>query len=81
MTATDRGRRSDALYYDNVGMQRRRLCDMIANLESNNAELRELAKDMLSELRAATQYDAGGGQGVVHEFADRMRELGVEVDG
>lgn len=47
MTATDRGRRSDALYYDNVGMQRRRLCDMIANLESDNAELRELLRQAL----------------------------------
>ena len=53
----------------------------VAEVEAENAKLRELAKDMLSELRAATQYDAGGGQGVVHEFADRMRELGVEVDG
>lgn len=47
MTATDRGRRSDALYYDNVGMQRRRLCDMIANLESDNAELRKLLRQAL----------------------------------
>ena len=47
MTATDRGRRSDALYYDNVGMQRRRLCDMVANLESDNAELRELLRQAL----------------------------------
>ena len=47
MTPTERGRRSDALYYDNVGMQRRRLCDMIANLESDNAKLRELLRQAL----------------------------------
>ena len=47
MTPTERGRRSDALYYDNVGMQRRRLCDMVANLESDNAKLRELLRQAL----------------------------------
>ena len=36
MNATERGRRSDALYYDNIS--RRDLCDMIANLESDLAE-------------------------------------------
>ena len=48
-------------------------------LISENAELRELVRDMWHELDAATQYDAGGGRGSVCEFADRMRELGVEV--
>ena len=58
MTATDRGRRSDALYYDNVGMQRRRLCDMVANLESDNAELREQMDGLVSSLRNDWQIEA-----------------------
>ena len=36
MNATERARRSDALYYDNIS--RRELCDMIAHLESDLAE-------------------------------------------
>ena len=47
--------------------------------ERENAKLRELVRELYDELDAATQYDAGGGRGVVSEFADRMRELGVEV--
>lgn len=41
-----------------------------------NEKLRGLVRDMYGELDAATQYDAGGGRGVVHEFANRMHELG-----
>ena len=48
-------------------------------LLAENARLRELVRELYDELDAATQYDAGGGRGVVSEFADRMRELGVEV--
>lgn len=51
MNATERARRSDALYYDNIS--RRELCDRIANLESDledskaeNAKLRELIDDI-----------------------------------
>lgn len=51
----------------------------VVKLRDDNAKLRELVADMWHELDAATQYDAGGGRGIVYEFADRMRELGVEV--
>jgi len=54
MNATERARRSDSLYYDTQVTNRRALCDMIANLESELAEskaenvtLRELCADML----------------------------------
>lgn len=47
------------------------------NVEVENAKLRELVEDMYNEIDAATQYDAGGGRGVVYELADRMRKLGV----
>lgn len=43
-------------------------------------KLRELVRELYDELDAATQYDAGGGRGVVYEFADRMRELLGNVD-
>lgn len=46
---------------------------------SHIEKLRELVRELYDELDAATQYDAGGGRGVVYEFTDRMRELGVEV--
>lgn len=53
MNATDRGRRSDALYYDNIS--RRELCDRIANLESDMdshraraQHWRKLAQEMAS---------------------------------
>lgn len=45
-----------------------------------NVAMRELLADMWNELDAATQYDAGGGRGILYEFADRMRKLGIEVD-
>jgi len=41
--------------------------------------LEELVCELWDELDAATQYDAGGPRGVVYEFADRMREMGIEV--
>lgn len=75
MNATEKGRRSDALYYDNV--TRRNLCDRIANLESDlteskakNAKLRELV-DYMTPIAwyAASERER-----------DRMRDLGVEVD-
>lgn len=50
----------------------------IDSLDAKNRKLRELVRELYGELDAATQSDAGGGRGVVHEFADRMRELGVE---
>lgn len=48
MTATERAKRSDALYYETVSVTRRVLCDMIANREADledakaeSAKLRE----------------------------------------
>jgi len=61
---------SDFITNAELRIEAERLCD-------ENERLRELVRDMWCELDAATQYDAGGGRGVVYEFADRMRELGV----
>jgi hypothetical protein len=49
------------------------------SLKKENTRLRELVRGLYHELDAATQYDAGGSRGVVSEFADRMRELGIKV--
>lgn len=57
MTATERAKRSDALYYETFSVTRRVLCDMIANREADledaqaeNAKLRELATDALKHI-------------------------------
>lgn len=79
MNATDRAKRSDSLHYDNI--PRRALCDRIANLESDledtkaeNLKLRELLRELyeIAQPEAPSMFEA--------EFADRLRELGVEVD-
>lgn len=49
------------------------------NLKKENKKLRELVYGLYHELDAATQYDAGGSRGVINEFADRMRELGIKA--
>lgn len=41
--------------------------------QEQNAKLRELVRDMVD-------YGEGAGNGMAEWFADRMRELGVEVD-
>lgn len=67
---------ADFRYVQDRRMELEEACE---RLQAENAELRELVRELYDELDAATQYDAGGGRGVVHEFSDRMRELGVEV--
>ena len=83
MNATERGRRSDALYYDNIS--RRELCDMIAHLESDlaeskaeNAKLRELAADMWNEGMCECG-SRGKCARCEYGYPDRMRELGVDA--
>lgn len=53
MTATERAKRSDSLYYETVSVNRRVLCDMVANREADledaraeNAKLRDGANAM-----------------------------------
>ena len=50
MTATERARRSDSLYYDTATTHRRALCDRIANLESDLKE---------SKARNAKTFEVG----------------------
>lgn len=90
MTVTEINRRSDSLYWGEIG--RRELCDRVAYLESDlervkaeNAKLRKLVRDMYT---LATDH----GMYVRYPYCDawdeklavvekQMRELGVEVDG
>ena len=101
MNATERARRSDALYRDDVTMHRRDLCDMVAQREAEVEKLRELARDvnkaahMLCEawegscskeaegmsLHAVCPISDTSELCVFGKLHDRMRELGVEVDG
>lgn len=63
--------------YRHLSDENAKLLAMRDTWAENDAKLRELVRNMWHELDAATQYDAGGGRGVVYEFADRMRELGI----
>ena len=81
MNATERARRSDSLYYDTQVTNRRALCDMIANLESDlteskadNAKLREL----VDELYPLADYGAMDAS-ELDRAHDLMLELGVDA--
>ena len=93
MTATERAKRSDALYYETVSVTRRVLCDMVANREADledaraeNAKLRKLAVGMYGMLEMVDKmlgnHDACETPrplifGEDKSFKDVMRELGV----
>ena len=78
MTPTERAKRSDALYYETVSVNRRVLCDMVANREADLEDARTAARLMWQRLRWA---DETMGCGVLDKrFERRMRELGVEVE-
>ena len=55
MTATERAKRSDALYYETVSVTRRVLCDMIANREADIDDLRNLMRDALACVRESSR--------------------------
>lgn len=79
MNATERGRRSDALYYDNIS--RRELCDMIAHLESDlaeskaeNAKLRELVRDAWGDGHPDKSCEGCDIRDECHNDVERMRK-------
>ena len=91
MNATEQARRSDALYYSgNGGISRRWLCDKVASLERENAELRELVRDLLHHIEyppcegCLLEMSCAGDLSQCDEYFDwlkpRARKLGVEVD-
>lgn len=86
MNATERARRSDSLYYDTQVTNRRALCDMIANRESDlteskaeNAKLRELVRDMWHEGMCECG-SRGKCASCEYDYPTRMRELGLEEE-
>lgn len=86
MNATERARRSDSLYYDTQVTNRRALCDMIANLESDledakaeNAKLRELLRDTLTTISWCT-IDCCPSDSKKRELNARACELGIELN-
>lgn len=84
MTATERAKRSDALYYETVSVTRRVLCDMIANREADledaraeNDRLRELVRDMWLHSYCSISKTREEDEHHIERVIDRMRELGV----
>ena len=87
MNATEQARLSDALYFSgNDGINRRWLCDKVASLESDNAELRKLAAKMARALGVSSEWC---NRGCEREFGcgcepcpldQALLSLGVEVD-
>lgn len=53
----------------------------IEKLEAENEKLRELCEDMLSCIEIRAAFHRPPTTEMYEGFADRMRELGVEVDG
>lgn len=77
MTATERAKRSDALYYETVSVNRRVLCDMVANREADLEDLRNLVRDALACVRESSR----GFQTHPKTYRDlrsRAKKLGVD---
>jgi hypothetical protein len=77
MTPTERAKRSDALYYETVSVNRRVLCDMVANRESDLYDLRDLVRDALACVRESSR----GFQTHPKTYRDlrsRAKKLGVD---
>ena len=77
MTATERARRSDALYYETASVNRRVLCDMIANREADIDDLHNLVRDALACVRESSR----GFQTHPKAYRDlrsRAKKLGVD---
>lgn len=84
MNATERARRSDSLYYDTQVTNRRALCDMIANLESDledakaeNAKLRELVRDAWGDGHPDRSCEGCDIRDECHNDVERMRKDGM----
>jgi len=76
MTATERAKRSDSLYYETVSVNRRVLCDMIANRESDIDELRNLVRDALACVRESSRGFSTHPK-TYRDLRSRAKKLGV----
>lgn len=76
MTATERAKRSDALYYETVSVNRRVLCDMVANREADLDATRDLCRQLWQRLRWADEVLDGGV--IDARMARAAKKLGVD---
>lgn len=77
MTATERAKRSDALYYETVSVTRRVLCDMIANREGDIDDLRNLVRDALACVRESSRGYMTHPK-AYRDLRSRAKKLGVD---
>ena len=77
MTATERAKRSDALYYETESVNRRVLCDMIANREADIDDLRNLVRDALACVRESSRGFSTHPK-TYRDLRSRARKLGVD---
>lgn len=77
MTATERAKRSDALYYETESVTRRVLCDMIANREADLEELRNLVRDALACVRESSRGYMTHPK-TYRDLRSRAKKLGVD---
>ena len=74
MTPTERAKRSDALYYETVSVNRRVLCDMVANREADLEDARALNEHMGLKYMAA-MGELGEENDQLKAESDKLREL------
>ena len=77
MTATERAKRSDALYYETVSVNRRVLCDMIANREADLEDARNLVRDALACVRESSRGYMTHPK-TYRDLRSRAKKLGVD---
>ena len=77
MTATERAKRSDSLYYETVSVTRRVLCDMIANREGDIDDLRNLVRDALACVRESSRGYMTHPK-TYRDLRSRAKKLGVD---
>lgn len=76
MAATSEAKRSDALYYGEVN--RRELCNMVAHLEADLAQMEKLVADMLLTINNA-QRGFSTHPKTYRDHYSRARKLGVDL--
>ena len=76
VTPTEKARRSDSLYFDNV--KRRLLCDMVANLEADRDDLHGLIRDALMTINNA-QRGFSTHPKTYRDYYSRAKKLGVDL--
>lgn len=75
---TDTVRRSDALYYDTTGVNRRALCDMVAQREHDIDELHGIVRDALAVVNNAQRgFSVHPKQ--YRDLYSRAKKMGVDL--